>query len=169
MTPGDHVMRHRWIGGLLVLFTTGLFQGCAGLSIHARQGYEQGLSLFHQGRYEKSIAYFTEVIEAEPEHADAYLYLGRAYLSLGQWQQAVPPLRAAYRLAPEKARDEAAQLLIDTFFGLTRSYTKTGDLVQAVQTVQEPVTWVPEAGPGEGLLREVLRDRLLEQGNERLP
>ncbi len=148
-------MKNRWIMGVLLL--AGLLNGCAGLSISARHEYEQGLSLFNQGQYEKAIPYFAKVTEAEPEYPGAYLYLGRAHLSLGQWQKAIPPLRTAFNLSPEKARGEVVQLLIDAFFGLTQSYMKKGDLVQAAQTLQEALQLMPDSSAGAPLLQELLQ------------
>ena len=78
--------------------------------------FDTGLSLFNQGKFDESIPYFERATAQSPDFAEAYFYLGRARVSLRQWRQAIPPLRSAYRLAPDATRDEVFNLLMDAFF-----------------------------------------------------
>jgi tetratricopeptide (TPR) repeat protein len=94
---------------LLALFS------CAGVETAgtAEDEFNRGLSLFNRGRFEESVGAFERATELKPEYGEAYLYIGRSYLSLGRYPEALPPLRAAYRLAPEKTKKEAAELILD--------------------------------------------------------
>lgn len=99
--------------GLPVLFLALL--SCAGLETAgtAEEEFNRGLSLFNRGRFEESVGAFERATELKPEYGEAYLYIGRSYLSLGRYTEALPPLRAAYRLSPEKMKKEAAELILD--------------------------------------------------------
>jgi len=99
--------------GLPVLFFSLL--SCAGLQTAgtAEDEFNRGLSLFNRGRFEESVGAFERATELKPEYGEAYLYIGRSYLSLGRYPEALPPLRAAYRLSPEKTKKEATELILD--------------------------------------------------------
>lgn len=99
--------------GMPVLLA-GVFS-CAGLqkSDSAEGEFNRGLSLFNRGRFEESVGAFERATEMKPDYGEAYLYLGRSLLSLGRYAEALPPLRAAFRLSPEKTKREAAELILD--------------------------------------------------------
>jgi len=78
--------------------------------------FDMGQTLFNQGKFEQAIPYFERATVEDPEFAEAYFYLGRAHISLRHWREAIPPLRAAYRIAPEPMRQEVFNLLTDAFF-----------------------------------------------------
>ena len=102
---------------LFVIFIN-LLISCAGLGVKrtAQSEFDSGLSLFNQGHYEESIQHFVRATKLVPEFGRAYLYLGRAYLNLGKWQEALQPLRTAFRLAPEESNKEVAEILMEVFF-----------------------------------------------------
>lgn len=103
---------------LLVVFTLGLTSACATLG-HLSPGYpsfDQGLSLFNQGRFDEAIPYLEDATRDDPEFAQAYLYLGRAYISQSRWRAAIQPLRSAFRLAPKESQQEIMNLLVDAMF-----------------------------------------------------
>lgn len=79
----------------------------------ARAEFDEGLSLFNRGRYAEAAGHFEKATELAPEFGDAYLYLGRSYLNLGRWSEAVPPLRTAYRLSPDETRAQIADIILD--------------------------------------------------------
>ncbi|MEW6585690.1 MAG: tetratricopeptide repeat protein [Nitrospirota bacterium] len=89
---------------------------CAGLQARqARSEFDTGLSLFNSGRYADAVSHFEKAIEFDPEFGKGYLYLGRSYLNLGRWREAVPPLRTAFRLAPDETKREIADIVLDIF------------------------------------------------------
>jgi tetratricopeptide (TPR) repeat protein len=106
-------MRKRVIAGWLL--TIVVLSGCSTLG-HFQAGqasFERGLTLFDQGRFEDAIPHFREAIADNPDHGMAYLYLGRSYISVRRWRDAIQPLRAAHRLSPGQTKDEVFNLLLD--------------------------------------------------------
>jgi tetratricopeptide (TPR) repeat protein len=86
----------------LLLFLT----GCAGqlADTDTQSAYDAGLALFNQGNYGEALPEFKQAVELDPEFGSAYLYLGRTYLNLGKWRDAIPPLRTAHRMEPQETR-----------------------------------------------------------------
>jgi tetratricopeptide (TPR) repeat protein len=102
---------------LWVLVGLLLFSSCATLRhFRADDSFERGLALFNRGDFEAAIPHFKRATEQEPEFAEAYFYLGRSHLSARHWREAIQPLRTAYRLAPESAKQEIFNVLMDAFF-----------------------------------------------------
>jgi tetratricopeptide (TPR) repeat protein len=99
--------------------TVGHFRG--------EDSFERGLSLFNQGRFAAAIPHFEAATRRDPEFAQAYFYLGRAYVSESRWRAAIPPLRTAFRLAPEAAKQEIMDLLIDATFAAALNDFHLGD------------------------------------------
>ena len=91
--------------------------------------FERGLALFNQGRFAASIPHFETATHEDPEFAQAYFYLGRAYVSESRWRSAIQPLRTAFRLAPEAAKQEIMDLLIDATFAAALNDFHLGDRI----------------------------------------
>lgn len=123
-----------------------MLSSCAGLFIRvdARKAFENGLTHFNQGDYKEAIPYFKRAIEVDPNFSDAYLYLGRAYLNLGEWFKAIPPLRTAFRLAPGKAKEEVVHILLDALFGAALSELKKGNFQGSIDYLKEALTLNPQ-------------------------
>jgi len=102
---------------LSVIFVSFLIS-CAGTDVKktAQSEVDSGLSLFNQGHYQESIPHFEQATRLVPEFGIAYLYIGRAYLKLGKWKEALQPLRTAFRLAPEESNKEIDEIVMDVFF-----------------------------------------------------
>jgi tetratricopeptide (TPR) repeat protein len=102
----------------VLLIALGLFSSCAALGRFggAYDSFDQGLALFNQGRFAEAAPYFEDATRADPQFAQAYFYLGRAYISQSQWRAAIPPLRTAFRLAPHEAQQEIIDLILDATF-----------------------------------------------------
>lgn len=79
----------------------------------AEAEFDTGLSLFNRGHFGDAIPHFERATEHDPDFGEAYLYLGRSYLSAGRWAEALYPLRTAFRLAPEETRNEIAEIILD--------------------------------------------------------
>jgi tetratricopeptide (TPR) repeat protein len=78
--------------------------------------FDRGMSLFNQGRFADAIPYLEDATREDPEFAQAYFYLGRAYISQSRWRAAIQPLRTAFRLAPRESQQEIMNLLVDAMF-----------------------------------------------------
>jgi len=72
-----------------------------------------GVTLFDQGKFQEAIPYFQRATGENPKLAQAYLYLGRSQLNVRRWRDAIQPLRTAYRLAPQEAKEEVFNILMD--------------------------------------------------------
>jgi tetratricopeptide (TPR) repeat protein len=92
---------------------------CATLVLPPGQdSFQTGLKFFNRGNFGEAIPHFQEAIESDPNFAQAYFYLGRSLISMRRWQEGIPPLRTAYRLAPEAAKQEIFNVLLDAFFAV---------------------------------------------------
>jgi len=110
---------------LAVLF----FSSCTTVKAF-RPGYdsfEEGLALFNQGDFGAAIPHFRDATRADPNMAEAYFYLGRSYISTSRWRSAIQPLRTAFRLAPNNAKDEIMNVLMDAVFAAALNDLKLGD------------------------------------------
>lgn len=124
---------------LPILLTLFVFASCAGISLFggAQDEFDRGLALFNQGRFEEAIPYFQRATAQEPNFAQAYLYLGRSYLSLSRWAEAISPLRTAYRLAPAETKGETLNFLIDALFGAAANDFKLGHFGSSIDLLKE--------------------------------
>ena len=99
---------------LIITYLLSLFS-CAGVETKspAQAEFESGLSFFNRGSYANAVPHFEKATELNPEFGRAYLYLGRTYMNLGRWREALSPLRTAMRLSPEESRKEIADIILD--------------------------------------------------------
>tara|TARA_Y100000294_G_scaffold150139_1_gene147308 strand:+ start:625 stop:1272 length:648 start_codon:yes stop_codon:yes gene_type:complete len=120
---------------------------CAEIAIKpaAKTKFEQGLILFDKGKFEDSVPHFKEAIELDHDFSKAHLYLGRSYLNMNKWLDAIPPLRAAHRLSPNQSKKEVLNLLIDAIFGAAISKLKKMDLNGSVSLFKEILELNPES------------------------
>jgi tetratricopeptide (TPR) repeat protein len=78
----------------------------------ADQTFEVGRSFFMRRRWDIAARYFRDALIANPRHLKARLFLGEALLSLGEVDQAVHELEAAFALDRDEARLPLARALI---------------------------------------------------------
>lgn len=123
-----------------------LTAACAGLGLSrsAKGEFEEGLRLYNAGQYSEAVSRFQTATEQEPEYAEAYLYLGRAYLNQGQWSKALPPLRTAWRLAPDETRDQMLDVLMDALIGAGTSAFEAGNYTDALGYLREGLRTAPQ-------------------------
>ena len=115
---------------LLIAFVTLLMSSCASLGRFnpAYDSFDQGLALFNQGKFADSVPHFERATRQDPGLGEAYLYLGRAYVSQSKWRAAIPPLRTAFRLSPRDAQQEIMNLIMDaTFAAALNDFDLGGD------------------------------------------
>ena len=103
---------------IFLAFVVTLTSACATLGRFGPgyDSFKRGLSLFNQGRFAESVEHFEDATRRDPEFAEAYLYLGRAYISQSRWRDAIQPLRTAFRLSPRQSQQEIMNLLVDAMF-----------------------------------------------------
>ena len=77
----------------------------------AKTLYEEGVKRVEMGEISEAVERFQRAIKLDPEYADAYSALGRAFFKLRQWENASGNLRhaIALRAARERERQEILQ------------------------------------------------------------
>ena len=76
----------------------------------AKTLYEDGIDRFEMGQVSEAVERFQKALEIDPEYAEAYSALGRAFFKLKQWENAVGALRRAKELkAKERERQDTLQ------------------------------------------------------------
>jgi tetratricopeptide (TPR) repeat protein len=154
---------------LLIISLIFIISSCAGLGVRtAKYEFDQGIGLFNRGQYEKAIPHFEKATEYDPGFAKAYLYLGRSYLNLGKWLEALGPLRTGFRLSPTESRRQARDILLDALFGAASFELKRGNFRKAIGYLREMLELQPQSERGKKELSGALMDfggRLLSEGN----
>ena len=64
----------------------------------AEQLLHEGIQLTGSGQFAQAVRAFEEAIKLNPEYADAYAALGRAYFKMREWRRAVDNLHRAAAL-----------------------------------------------------------------------
>ena len=68
--------------GISIFTLTIIIFGC---STKGKVNYDQGVKLFQEMKYRESIAEFQKAVDENPDFGEAYMYLGRAYNLLQQY------------------------------------------------------------------------------------
>jgi tetratricopeptide (TPR) repeat protein len=161
--------RRIWTLMAVALFLS-LIAGCATFLVTAQSEYDAGLQFFGQGKYADAIPHFQKAIELDSRHGQSYLYLGRCYVSMGRYLEAISPLRTAYSLSPEKVRREAFNILLDALLGAALSEARAGNFGGAIGHLKDALSLDPQSGQARDELGKILISRgaqLLLQGNVR--
>jgi tetratricopeptide (TPR) repeat protein len=133
----------------------------------AQREFEKGFALFNAGNYEQAAPHFMKATELEPEFGRAYLYLGRSYLNLKRWLDAIPPLRTAYRQSPTETKKEALDILMDALLGAATDALKRGNFQGALTHLREGLALSPQSAQFQHQLVNSLiglGEQLLSQG-----
>jgi Flp pilus assembly protein TadD len=120
---------------------------CAGIGVFssAKNEFELGLDLFNRGQYEEAIKHFNKSAELDPMSGRPYIYLGRSYLNLMRWHEAIPPFRTALRLAPEETKQEIVNIMIDALLAAASSDFREGNFRSSIYSLKEALTLQPES------------------------
>ena len=139
-------LMHAKKGFLIIAFIV-ILNSCAGLGIHsgAKHEFNKGFALFNRGQYEEAIPHLKKATEIEPNLAQAYLYLGRSYLNLGRWHEAIVSLRTALILSPEDLKKEVIDVLVDALFGAAFSDFEKGNFQTSVRSLRQILELQPES------------------------
>jgi len=155
---------------LLIITSIFIVSACSSLGIFsgAKKAFDQGMTFFNRGHYEDAIPHFEKATEIDPDFGDAYLYLGRSYLNLGKWVQAIAPLRTALRLSPDKSQIEIVSILADALFGAASSEVKKGNFQTSIGFLREALELQPQSERAKNELFSALiafGGQLLSAGN----
>jgi Flp pilus assembly protein TadD len=151
------------LSAVLIMFA---LNACAGIGIFnsAQNQFELGLDLFNRGQYEEAIAHFNKSTELDPMFGRPYIYLGRSYLNLMRWHEAVPPFRTALRLAPEETKQEIVNMMIDALLAVALSDFREGNFRSSKDFLKEALKLKPESGK---LINELI-NTLIANGKDLL-
>jgi tetratricopeptide (TPR) repeat protein len=133
----------------------------------AQYEYERGITLFNQGKFGEAIGHFNKATEIDPNYFQAYLYLGRSYLSLNQWRLAITPLRTAYQMSATETKDQVLNLLIDALYGAAVTELNKGNFESSLGLFREVLQLQPKSTRAmEGTVNALLSygSKLLSQG-----
>jgi tetratricopeptide (TPR) repeat protein len=133
----------------------------------AQYEYDRGVALFNQGNFEGAIVHFQKATEIDSNYFQAYLYLGRSYLSLNQWRLAVTPLRTAYQISPTETKSEVLNLLVDALYGAAITELNKGDFESSLGLFREILQLQPTSTRAmDGTVNALLSygSKLLSQG-----
>ena len=130
---------------------------CAGIGIfsNAQSEFEAGVGLFNRGEYREALPRFEKATTIDPNFAQAYLYLGRSYLSLHEYSKALPPLRAAYGLAPEAVEKEIFNLIVDALLGAAGLGAQGSNFSGSMDRLEDALKGDPNTTELLKLLREL--------------
>ena len=94
-----------------------LASGCAliGLGTTIESLMDEGVALYHEGRYDESLVKFEEVVNRDSRHWLAYLYMARSYLAKTDWGRAIASGKKAWDLAPDES--QVAEVLGEALLG----------------------------------------------------
>lgn len=131
---------------------------CAGAQIFptAESEFEKGLTLFNEGKYEQALPYFTKATEMDPNHMKSYLYMGRSYLKLNRWIEAISPLKNAYSLAPQETTKAIGGDLFNAFLGAGVAEFQKGNYRGAIDFLKEGLNLKPGSKEALGQLGKTL-------------
>lgn len=131
---------------------------CAGLSTvnSAQYEFDKGLSYFNSDKYKKAVTHFARATELDPEFARAYLYLGRSYINLGEWMNALEPIRTAYRISPAETKNEISGILLDLLFTLAIAEIQNGNIDKSKEFISEYLRFNSELNNSDNLILSYL-------------
>ena len=114
---------------LIFTMALAMLSSCAALRslTPGHDSFEAGMASFNQGQFDSAIQHFRQSTLENPNSAQAFLYLGRSYISAGRWRSAIQPLRTAFRLSPHEAKDEIMNLIVDAVFAATTMDSRSGE------------------------------------------
>jgi len=159
-------MRKRTI--ILMVMAALLAGGCTAVLSGAAGEFDTGMGYFNRGDFQQAAGHFARATELEPEYGEAHLYLGRSYLNLGRWGEAVGPLRTAYRLAPGETQKEIGAILFDALLPTALGKIRQGNFNEGISYLQEGLELDPQSGRVQD---EIIKawiaygEQLLQNGN----
>ena len=77
---------------LLILFAAVILIGCAS---KGKESYDAGVKLFQEKKYQECVPDFQKAVKENPEFGEAYMYIGRAYNSLQQYDLSIDAYQKA--------------------------------------------------------------------------
>lgn len=117
-------------------------------TIHFRENWERGITLFRKGDYQGAEVAFLEVLTVQPDNALAYYWLGTVLGVQNRFDDAIENFKVSLRISPN---------LTDSRIRLIELFELKGDLVEARVEVERALIFVEDRdGPEMHSLEEKL-------------
>lgn len=97
----------------------------------ARTAYEKAVDLFASGKAEEAVEALRSLIEAHPDHADAYESLGMVYYKMGRLDEAI---EWTLKLAALRPKDSMAHTNLSVFY-MKKGLKEKAEEEKAIATV----------------------------------
>ena len=151
---------------LTVILLVFSLNSCAGTALlsNAQNQFERGLELYNRSQYEEAITHFQKSAELDPAYGKPYMYMGRSYLNLWRWTEAVSPLRTALKLSPEESKGEIVNLLTEALLGAAATSLTEGNYRDSIEFIREALKLDPHSGK---VFHELMKS-LIAQGEDLL-
>lgn len=128
--------------GVALLFAVALLSSCATFGQPSIEDLlREGTRLYDAGHYSESASKFEEVLHRDPQRWIAWLYLGRSFLAMNDWGQAIDAGRKAFELAPSDG--EVAGFLGKALLGGGVDALKSGRFGEAIGMLRDYVKLQP--------------------------
>ncbi len=102
--------------------------------------YQAGLAAWEENRLEEAARYFEQTVRLDPNHVQAYDYLGSVYFLLGQSDKAVQAYKRALSIDPNYA---------ESYFNLGLVYQEMGDRENAIAMFEKYLELDPDSSFAE--------------------
>ncbi|MDQ7029345.1 MAG: tetratricopeptide repeat protein [Ardenticatenia bacterium] len=98
--------------------------------------YQAGLAAWEENRLDEAARYFEQTVRLDPNHVQAYDYLGSVYFLLGQSDKAIQAYKRALSIDPNYA---------ESYFNLGLVYQETGDRENAIAMFERYLKLDPDS------------------------
>ncbi|GEM_PF-3662503 len=98
--------------------------------------YQAGLAAWEENRLDEAARYFEQTVRLDPNHVQAYDYLGSVYFLLGQSDKAIQAYKRALSIDPNYA---------ESYFNLGLVYQETGDRDNAIAMFEQYLKLDPDS------------------------
>lgn len=136
-----------------------LLNSCAGLGPYsnAQTQFERGLELYNRNQYEEAITHFNKSVKLDPAFRKSYIYMGKSYLNLWRWSEAVTPLRKALELSPEESKGVSANILTEALVGSAAASFGKGNYQESISYINEALKLAPRS---RKIFNELLKNQI---------
>lgn len=123
----------------------------------ADASYQEGVNLLKQRQIDAAIEKFNLAIQVDPEHANAYRYLGLAYGQKNLWAEASTVLQKAIQFQPED---------VQSLKNLGVAYLKLEQFAEAEQALEQAITHAPQDEKAQSYYAVAVQKHQEEQQQE---
>jgi tetratricopeptide (TPR) repeat protein len=94
----------RSVAIVLVLFAVASCASLPSQSMSPEEWYQRGVSFLRSGQYDEALGAFSQAIELNPQHSEAYRNRGLAWAKKGELDRAISDYTRAVEINPEDSQ-----------------------------------------------------------------